>query len=39
MFEAGFAYILSKSLINTRTKTRRVAIAALFVLRYNQDGT
>ena len=39
MFEAGFTCILSKSLMNTRTKTRRVAKAALFVLRYNQDGT
>lgn len=31
MFEAGFAYILSKSLINTRTKNRQVCSCRFFL--------
>ena len=31
MFEAGFAYILSKSLTNTRTNNERVTSVALLL--------
>ena len=40
MFEAGFTYILSKSLMNTRTNTRETFIykaSRAFVLSENRD--
>ena len=40
MFEAGFTYILSKSLMNTRTKTEQ-KLSLFFMLKlinYNKQG-